>query len=278
MLQVYNLQHQSQVVVQRLKAKSKKQKAKSKKQKAKSKKQKAKSKKQTMKAGLFICDHVQPKLQTQFGDYPDMFASLFPEFEFQLYDAYNGQFPESLDECEIYMATGSSHSVYENLDWIIQLKKLIQDIYNQNKCFIGYCFGHQLIGEALGGKVEKAPNGWCVGVHEFEITKHQEWMQPFQSPFNLLMMCQDQIIRLPENSITLAGNAHCPIGMIQVGDKFLGIQAHPEYSKEYDQILMENRVERMEREIVKQGIKSLEKQVDQQLIRDWVIHFVKRLF
>ena len=128
-----------------------------------------------MKAGLFVCDHVQLKYQNLFGDYPDMFAQLLPEFEFQFYDVYNGQFPESLDECDLYMATGSSHSVYENLDWIIKLKKVIRDIYDQNKIFIGFCFGHQLIGEALGGKVAKSPNGWCVGVHEFE-TRHPKRM------------------------------------------------------------------------------------------------------
>lgn len=227
-----------------------------------------------MKAGLFVCDHVQLKYQNQFGDYPDMFARLFPEFEFILYDVYNGHFPKNLTECDLYMATGSSHSAYEDLYWINTMKQLIRDIYDQDRYFIGFCFGHQLIGEALGGKVEKSPNGWCIGVHEFDVPEQKEWMQPPQQSVNLLMMCQDQIIQLPKNATVLAGNKKCPTGMIQVGQKILGIQAHPEFSKEYDQILMENRIVRMGHELVKQGIESLEKPVHQKLIHDWVLHFL----
>ncbi|MFT5169340.1 MAG: GMP synthase-like glutamine amidotransferase [Saprospiraceae bacterium] len=229
-----------------------------------------------MKAGLFVCDHVQLEYQPQFGDYPDMFARLFPEFEFILYDVYNGHFPESIEECDLYMTTGSSHSVYEDLHWINQLKQVIRDIHDQDKYFIGFCFGHQLIGEALGGKVKKSPNGWCIGVHEFEMVEQKEWMKPPQSQFNLLMMCQDQIIQLPENALVLAGNKKCPIGMIQMGQKILGIQAHPEYSKAYDQTLMENRINRMGQEVVKQGIESLENPVHQNLIHDWVINFISK--
>ena len=124
-----------------------------------------------MQVGLFICDHVKPQYRDQFGDYPDMFMRLFPGFDFKLYDVCSGQFPERLDECDLYMATGSSHSVYEDIDWIHQLKEVIREIYKQQKYFIGFCFGHQLMGEALGGKVEKSEKGWCVGVHEFKIQK-----------------------------------------------------------------------------------------------------------
>ncbi|MGB0932349.1 MAG: glutamine amidotransferase-related protein, partial [Chitinophagales bacterium] len=51
---------------------------------------------------------------------------------------------------------------------------------------LGICYGAQLIGHLLGGKVAKSPKGWCVGVHEFEITTLKKWMQPMQSPLNLL--------------------------------------------------------------------------------------------
>ncbi len=227
-----------------------------------------------MKVGLFVCDHVSEKAQPQFGDYPDMYQRLFPECEFVLYDAINGQFPEQLGECEIYMATGSGHSVYEDLPWILRLKTIIQELYVSQIPFVGFCFGHQLIGEALGGKVAKSPRGWCVGVHVFTVTETAPWMQATQTGFNLLMMCQDQILQLPEHSRVLAGNESCPVGMIQVGDYALGIQAHPEFSKAYDQMLMEGRVDRMGHETVQAGLASLEKPVHTELIHDWVMNFL----
>lgn len=225
-------------------------------------------------AGLLVCDHVKAEYQATFGDYPDMFNTLFPELEFKLYDVCNGVFPKNLDECHVYMATGSLHSVYENLDWIVRTKELIRQIYEANKYFIGFCFGHQLLGEALGGKVEKSTKGWCVGVHEFAIKTQQPWMQPAQSQLNVLMMCQDQVMRLPEGAIVLAGNESCPVGMFQVGETMLGIQGHPEFSKAYDRFLVEARVERMGKATVEAALESLEKPVDREVIRDWMKQFL----
>ena len=227
-----------------------------------------------MKAGLFLCDRVAPEYIDKFGDYSDMFAQLFPEFEWTIYEVYRGVFPKNLEECDVYFASGSHHSVYEDIDWIIELKKVIRKLYEQKKYFVGFCFGHQLLGESLSGKVEKSPNGWCVGVHEFEINSKEEWMQPSLTTVNLLMMCQDQIIKLPENSTVLATSEKCPVGMIQVGEKMLGIQAHPEFSKAYDRILMEARVERMGAAVVKEGLDSLAKAVDRETVRRWVLNFL----
>ena len=227
-----------------------------------------------MKAALFLCDHVKPEYLTQFGDYSDMFINLFPEFEWTVFDVCNGHFPENLDEHEVYFASGSMRSVYEKEDWIVRLQGIIKDIYQQKKYFIGFCFGHQLIGEALGGKVTKSPNGWCVGVHEFEMLKQEKWMQPFQNSVGLLMMCQDQVVQLPENSTVLAGNEKCPVGIFRVGETMLGIQAHPEFSKKYDRLLMETRVHIMGESVVKNGVASLEKDIDAGVIRDWVKRFI----
>lgn len=227
-----------------------------------------------MKAGLFICDHVAKEWQHKFGDYPDMFAALFPEFEWVLYDVINGDVPEDLDSCDVYLATGSRHSAYDTFDWIDQLKSIIQEIHKRNKYFVGFCFGHQLMGEALGGQVGKSSSGWCVGVHEFQIIKDEEWMIPKLGSFNMLMMCQDQVLDLPPGAKLLAGSDLCPVGMYQVGERMLGIQAHPEFSKEYDQLLMEGRVRRMGEQVVAEGIASLKRDLHVDWFRNSVLNFI----
>lgn len=229
-----------------------------------------------MKAGLFICDHVSLKYQAQFDDYPTMFADLFPDFEWVLYDVCNNHFPESLEECDLYIATGSKHSVYDDLPWVSKLKKVIVQLYQQQKYFIGVCFGHQLIGEALGGKVRKSSNGWCVGVHQFEIITHKNWMIPSAKTVNLLMMCQDQIVELPKDATVLAKSEWCPVAMLTVGETILGIQAHPEFSKAYNQVLMEDRVERMGQDVVSKGIESLKNEIQQDIIQRWILSYISK--
>ncbi len=229
-----------------------------------------------MKAGLFICDHVSAPYQAQFGDYPAMFAQLFPEFEWVHYDVCAGQFPDSLEECDLYLATGSRQSVYDSDEWIVRLKEVVREINRLGKYFVGFCFGHQLMGAALGGRVEKAAGGWCVGVHEFKIVKEQAWMQPVRNSLSLLMMCQDQVVELPEGATLLAGNEHCPVGMFQVGKNMLGIQAHPEFSKAYEQFLLEKRENLLGSALVERAIESLNKEVDATVFHDWVMQFLNR--
>lgn len=222
-----------------------------------------------------MCDHVPDVYQATFGDYADMFVNLFPELDWTFYDVCNGQFPQDLTACDVYFATGSRYSVYDDHDWIKELKATVRIIAQLNKYLVGFCFGHQLIGAALGGKVAKSPYGWRVGVHKFQVSATQKWMQPFQNPFQVLMMCQDQILGLPDNAVVLASHPKCPVGMIQVGEKILGIQGHPEFSKAYDRVLIENRVAIMGADVVEAGLKSLEQDVHQKALRAWVLRFLK---
>jgi GMP synthase-like glutamine amidotransferase len=230
-----------------------------------------------MKVGLLECDHVREELLPVAGDYRQMFPALFtkvaPDWEFVFYDVCNGIFPESAEECDLYICTGSKFSVYDQEEWIFRLKDFVNEIYLAGKKYAGICFGHQMLAEALGGKVEKGKPGWCVGVHQFELTKTAEWMKPGQSSFNLLMMCQDQVVRMPANSVVLAETADCPVGMFQVGENMLGIQAHPEFPKAYNRALMELRVERIGQEKVDAGIASLVISTDELLIAVWIKNF-----
>ena len=233
-----------------------------------------------MKIGLLECDHVRDELKHIAGDYRQMFPALFlqvaPDWEFLFYDVCNDHFPESVEECDVYICTGSKNSVYDNEKWIKQLKDFVKTIYHSGRVYIGVCFGHQILGEALGGKVQKSPNGWCVGVHSFELLKTENWMNPVQSVFNLLMMCQDQVLQLPPESTLLAQASNCPHAMFRIGNNMLGIQAHPEFPKNYDKALMELREERIGTEKTKSGIASLSLPTHELIIAEWVRKFVNQ--
>jgi GMP synthase-like glutamine amidotransferase len=233
-----------------------------------------------MKIGLLECDHVRDELRHIAGDYRQMFPALFsqvaPDWEFVFYDVCNGFFPESVEACDAYICTGSKNSVYDEERWIEQLKDFVCEIYASDRIFVGVCFGHQILGEALGGKVQKSSVGWCVGVHSFDSIKAETWMQPELATFDLLMMCQDQVLKLPPDSVLLAKTGDCPHAMFTVGNNMLGIQAHPEFPKDYDKALMELRVERIGEEKVEKGIASLTLPLNELDIAQWIRNFIEQ--
>jgi len=122
--------------------------------------------------------------------------------------------------------------------------------------------------------VVKNEIGWCVGVHSFEIVHEEKWMNPSIDYLNILMSCQDTVQKMPRNSKLLARSEDCAIGMFKVGDRMIGVQGHPEFSKDYDQALMESRIEKIGRRKVEEGIQSLEKKLDSNVFAEWVMQFL----
>lgn len=228
-----------------------------------------------MKIGLLECDHVLEKYRPVAGDYRNMFPALFPGLDFTLFDVCNNQSPASVDDCDAWLCTGSKYSVYDDIDWIRQLKVFVKELYESGKPFVGVCFGHQMLGEALGGKVQRAAVGWCVGAHTFEVTRRESWMTPFRPAFDLLMLCQDQVQVLPENSTVLARAADCPIGMFRVGEHMLGIQAHPEFAPAYLEAVLPDRIGRVGVEKTERALQSLDRPLQRKLIAGWVEQFFR---
>ena len=228
-----------------------------------------------MKTGLLVCDHLLPQYHEIHTGYPAMFRALLPELDFVDYFLCDGQFPESLDECDAWLMTGSSKSVYDDIDWIKQSIKLVKDIHRQKRKFVGICFGHQMMAEALGGKVRKSQRGWCVGGYTFEVNQQSSWMVPKAESIRVLMSCQDQVEILPADAEVLASNEMCPHGIISIGASMIGIQGHPEFSKAYSEALMRDRIARIGAKIVKEGLEGLDQPLDVGVLASWITNFIR---
>ena len=232
-----------------------------------------------MRIGLLKCDTVKEELQHIAGDCSDFFVTLFsqhaPEVSLTIYDVQNGRYPQSPDECEGYITTGSASSVYDDEPWIMRFRDFVRQLYESNVKLVGVCFGHQMIAEALDGKCEKAECGWGVGMKTVKIISRKSWMEPALDSYNLVVSHLDQVCKLPTGSEVLGTNEYCPNAMFMVGEHFLGIQGHPEFTALYADALFHSRVERIGASMVEEARESLKMQAHADIITRWMVNFLR---
>ncbi len=231
-----------------------------------------------MNLGILNCDRVGEVFAVHYGQYPDMFARLFqsiaPKMTFTVFNAMEGELPKDVHAADAYLITGSKYGVNDGFPWIAALEEFVRVLHTTSKKVIGICFGHQLIAKALGGKVIKSPKGWGVGVLQNQIVQAKEWMHPAKSYFNLLASHQDQVVILPPGAQLLASSAFCPNNMMQIGRTMLSLQGHPEFTKAYAKDVMQSRKNILEKEVLAQGLNSLELEHEHTLIAQWLLHFL----
>ena len=230
-----------------------------------------------MTIGLLLCDHLDPDVIEQVGDYTDLYPAAFGPagVVLRVYDVTAGELPDSLDECDGWIVSGSRRSAYEDEGWIEQLSELIVRLVEERRPTVGICFGHQLIAQSLGGLVERADVGWGVGGKRFELVAHPDWIDPERDDFTLLMSHRDQVTRLPEDAELVATSAYCPVGAYRIGDHVFCVQGHPEFVPQLSSILMRKRREVIGDEVVDAGLMSLEGPLDQDRVVDWIADFFR---
>ena len=196
-----------------------------------------------MQIGILQTGDTPEELLQQHGNYNNMFERLLgqqhDEFEFLVYRVIDGHIPHNITDCDGWLITGSKFSVYGTQPWIPALKDLIRQIVDTDIPLVGICFGHQIIAEALGGRVEKSDKGWGLGLDTYKLAPGS--IIDEQKLITLNIFHQDQIVELPPGAEVYASSEFCQYAGLVLNNQILTIQAHPEFQTEFNRQLLEAR-------------------------------------
>jgi GMP synthase-like glutamine amidotransferase len=125
-----------------------------------------------------------------------------------------GELPRSVDAFDGYVIPGSRSMVTEREGWMEEVEALIRAANAKGKPLVGMCFGHQIIGRALGGTVAPvAVNGEKMNNAVDEIVLTAE-AAPYglsgetsaSGSLRLMKGHEQQLVELPPDS-TLLGSS-----------------------------------------------------------------------
>ncbi len=176
-----------------------------------------------MKIGILQTGIVVPELAADHGQYPDMFIDRLAGagFTFQTWAVVNGEFPPGPEAADGWLITGSRHGVYEDHDWLPPLEELVRQIHASDRPMVGICFGHQVIAQAMGGRVEKFDGGWSIGPQDYDFDG--------RGRKTVIAWHQDQVITPPAGAETLAHSGFCTHAALLYPGHAYTVQPHPEF-------------------------------------------------
>ncbi|NQE65068.1 type 1 glutamine amidotransferase [Caulobacter sp. RHG1] len=230
-----------------------------------------------MKIGLLETGEPPGDLLEKYGSYSAMFEALLGDGHvYRVYDVQKGELPSDPAENDAYVVTGSAAGVYDPLPWIEPLKSFLRDAKGATP-LVGVCFGHQIMAEAFGGKVEKSDKGWGVGLQAYEVAEHAPWMDGARH-VSVPGSHQDQVVELAPGARVLAGSAFTPYGVLAYDDaKAISMQFHPEFTPAYAKALIEaRRGTRFTDEQADAAIASLGADNDRDRLASWISRFLEQ--
>ncbi|KAK8029167.1 hypothetical protein PG991_006223 [Apiospora marii] len=214
-----------------------------------------------LRLAILEADTPVPGVLAKYGTYGSVFAHLFrqacaPEpLESQLtlsshdvvHDLSSYPDPETLDAVLI---TGSKHSAFEDDEWILRLvaytKRLLEQPAREEGGrapvrVIGVCFGHQIVGRAMGAPVGRSDRGWELSVVDMALTDEGKRIFGGETLVQNPPHAPRHHPRVPPGTIPLAHTAVCATQAMYVPRRMIALQGHPEFTEDMVREILELR-------------------------------------
>lgn len=151
---------------------------------------------------------------------------------------------EELEEYLGFVISGSHFCVSDDLPWLRRLEEFIRKIYRLNRPdkpkIFGTCFGHQLIANALGGKIENSSHGkFTFGSEEINIDEklsNKKYVRKVlgdgRTAFRIMQCHGEEVALAPADAVCVGSSDICKNEILMYRDCILSTQGHPELTED----------------------------------------------
>jgi GMP synthase (glutamine-hydrolysing) len=124
--------------------------------------------------------------------------------------------------------------VTERLPWSLVVARWLPSIVQAAVPFLGICYGHQLLAQAMGGESGYHPGGpeaGTVDVLTLPEANGDLLFDEMPASFDAHAVHEQTVLQLPPGAVRLACNAFEPHHAFRLGRCAWGVQFHPEYDE-----------------------------------------------
>lgn len=143
----------------------------------------------------------------------------------------------------------SEHTAHDDDQWILKLVKFVEEAFSDNIPLVGICFGHQIIGRAVGATVGRNPEGWELSVDNVELSEvgielfgKRALVRSLStvSVFTVLLtqirqaihqMHRDIVFEVPAMFQDIGHSPVCQVQGFYLPGRVLSVQGHPEFDQ-----------------------------------------------
>lgn len=148
-------------------------------------------------------------------------------------DAPSAEALPDVGSCHGVVISGAHCMVTDNLPWSLAIERWIPEVIAAEIPLLGICYGHQLLGRAMGGIVQDHPKGKEVGtvdIHLNQWGKEDLLFKDLPETFPAHATHTQSVTKLPPQAVLLGGNVFEPHHAFRLGRCAWGVQFHPEYN------------------------------------------------
>lgn len=173
------------------------------------------------------------------GDYPGGFERVLCTTNVHYRDpgAYSG-----------IIVSGSPARLNDQDEWMLRTEDALRRAHQAQIPILGICFGHQLLGEALGGTVRPNPRGREIGTVPLTFLASDPLLDQVKAAPTVVMTHLDSVVEKPEDAVVIRSTELDPHAGLRFSESTWGVQFHPEMDAEIVGHYLEHRREEIESE------------------------------